>query len=112
MAAITSYLYTMDVRANIQEKTCSAKIQFQNLINTLQQDDETETRHLLRTTTNDLLARFILWAGNLGALQKPTSRLSLDHRLLNSADVRNEVLFQLKDIGEALGDCGCTHALE
>ncbi|KAJ4250167.1 hypothetical protein NW762_011981 [Fusarium torreyae] len=94
----------MDAEENINEQTCSVKTQFESLVKYLRQADEMESQHLLRTVVEDLLARFVLWAGNLGALQKPTSQLSLDRRLSNAPDVIHEVMRQLKDVAEALED--------
>ncbi|KAK8024505.1 hypothetical protein PG993_012571, partial [Apiospora rasikravindrae] len=51
--------------------------------------------------TSDLKARFELWAGNLGAFHQPTQRLSLDARLANSPDIRDEIARHLQDITEA-----------
>ncbi|KAK3399599.1 hypothetical protein B0T20DRAFT_505570 [Sordaria brevicollis] len=52
----------------------------------------------------DTLERFMLWVGNLGALQKPESRLSLDSRLAGSTDVREFICNDLKDMFQALTD--------
>ncbi|KAG5659184.1 hypothetical protein KAF25_000386 [Fusarium avenaceum] len=94
----------MLVEENIYKKTYSVKVQFQNLVNDAQQDDEVESHDILRTTVADLLARYVLWAGNLGALRRPSSKLSLDYRLSDASDVRHEILTQLQDIAEALAD--------
>ncbi|CAJ0555333.1 Ff.00g053980.m01.CDS01 [Fusarium sp. VM40] len=94
----------MDVEENINKKTCSVKVQFQNLVNDAEQDDQMESHDVLRTTVADLLTRYVLWAGNLGALRTPSSKLSLDYRLSDSSDVRHEIMVQLQDIAEALAD--------
>lgn len=95
----------MDVEENINKKTCSVKLQFQNLVNDAEQDDQMESHDILRTTVADLLTRYVLWAGNLGALRSPSSKLSLDYRLSDSSDIRHEIMTQLQDITEALADC-------
>lgn len=52
----------------------------------------------------DRLDRFALWAGNLGALQRPESKLSLDSRLAGSKDVRNSICAELRDMLKAVKD--------
>lgn len=94
----------MDVEESINKKTSSVKMQFQNLLNDAEQYDQMESHDILRTTVADLLTRYVLWAGNLGALRRPSSKLSLDYRLPNSSDVRHEIMTQLQDITEALAD--------
>lgn len=53
----------------------------------------------------DALDRFKLWTGNLGALHQPQSRMSLESRLADSLEVRNQICEQLSDLQEALQDC-------
>lgn len=55
----------------------------------------------------DAMERFILWTGNLGALQDPKSKLSLDHRLLEAPEIRNQIYQQLDHMLEAIHDCMC-----
>jgi hypothetical protein len=52
----------------------------------------------------DQLDRFLLWAGNLGALRNPKSKLSLDQRLSSAPEVREQILRQFADIEEAIDD--------
>ena len=52
----------------------------------------------------DALERFLLWAGNLGALRIPTSRLSLDYRLSEAEDLRDYIFRELDDLLETLHD--------
>ncbi|KAL8382715.1 hypothetical protein RB595_006483 [Gaeumannomyces hyphopodioides] len=52
----------------------------------------------------DALDRFNLWAGNIGALLAPTSRLSLDQRLADAPDTREEICQELKELAEAIED--------
>jgi hypothetical protein len=53
----------------------------------------------------DILERFTLWAGNLGALLSPQSKLSLDARLSDAPEIREWISEQLKDLQEAIDDC-------
>ncbi|KAI0381384.1 hypothetical protein F5Y04DRAFT_255358 [Hypomontagnella monticulosa] len=55
-------------------------------------------------TIDDILDRYLLWAGNLGALHLPTSRLSLDQRLLPNPEIRDEICDFLDDLQEAIDD--------
>jgi hypothetical protein len=49
--------------------------------------------------------RFSLWAGNLGALREPTSKLSLERRLLDAPDIRKQICQQLDYMTEGVSDC-------
>lgn len=59
---------------------------------------------------SDLLARFELWAGNLGAFQQPWKRLSLDARVAQSPDIRKEILRHLDKIEQAASECKDSHS--
>ncbi|KAH6665890.1 hypothetical protein F5X68DRAFT_265709 [Plectosphaerella plurivora] len=50
----------------------------------------------------DQLERFLLWAGNLGALKNPNSKLSLDSRLSDALEMREHILRRLSDIDKAV----------
>ncbi|KAH6694153.1 hypothetical protein F5X68DRAFT_49339 [Plectosphaerella plurivora] len=52
----------------------------------------------------DHLDRFLLWAGSLGALRDPKSRLSLDQRLSSTPEVREKILRRFANIEEAIED--------
>ncbi|UKZ79467.1 hypothetical protein TrVFT333_007222 [Trichoderma virens FT-333] len=52
----------------------------------------------------DALERFALWAGSLGALREPTSKLSLEYRLLEAPEIRNQIHKQLDYLIEAIDD--------
>ena len=60
--------------------------------------------HVDATTVSDAAQRFTLWTGNMGALRSPTSRLSLDHRLIPAPEVQELVCQLLDDLQEALAD--------
>lgn len=53
----------------------------------------------------DCLERFSLWAGNMGAMRHPLTPLSLDQRLLQATDIRQQIHRQLDEIEEAIDDC-------
>lgn len=61
----------------------------------------------VRKAVEDAMHRLALWGGNLGVFRAPSSRLSLDSRLLkaDAMDIHEEVMRQLDDILEAIQDC-------
>ncbi|KAK3681759.1 hypothetical protein B0T22DRAFT_523022 [Podospora appendiculata] len=59
---------------------------------------------LSSSSITDAYERFILWAGNLGALRSPTARISLDYRLSEAPDLRTYIFRELDDMLEASQD--------
>ncbi|TPX09853.1 uncharacterized protein E0L32_008875 [Thyridium curvatum] len=55
-------------------------------------------------TIEDLIDRFALWAGSLGALQAPVKMLSLDYRLQDARDIRDQICAYLANLQEATID--------
>lgn len=53
----------------------------------------------------DVLDRFKLWTGNLGALHQAHKRVSLESRLADSPEVRDQICEHLDDMQEASQDC-------
>lgn len=53
----------------------------------------------------DILDRFKLWTGNLGALHQAHKRMSLESRLADSPEVQSQICEQLGDMQEAIQDC-------
>lgn len=51
---------------------------------------------------NDELERFSLWAGNIGALHRPESPMSVESRLHEVRDVLTHVLELLQDLNEVV----------
>lgn len=70
----------------------------------LTQAEDTRQFPLLLPDLEDILDRFILWAGNMGAWHPPHSRMSLDSRLSESPEVRHQISQLLKDLSEAIQD--------
>lgn len=94
-------------RESIEQKTRQARQKLQDLINHLKKSDQIGgscAYGLSPLAITDILEKFVLWAGNLGALQGPTTRLSLDYRLSENPEVRDEIITQLEDICEATDD--------
>jgi hypothetical protein len=85
-------------------KRCS---EVKNLLEGLLAAVSKEPRDGFSITKDDIsnqLDRFLLWAGNLGALRSPKSKLSLDQRLSSAPEVREQILRQFADIEEAVDD--------
>ncbi|RTE79761.1 hypothetical protein BHE90_005740 [Fusarium euwallaceae] len=92
---------------SIQQKARQARQKLQELIIHLKKADQIGSscdHGLSPLAITDVLERFVLWAGNLGAFHGPTTRLSLDYRLSENPEVRDEILTQLGDICEATDD--------
>lgn len=71
----------------------------------LLQDRECQNRSALQqAAAEDQFERYRIWAGNLGAFQKPTSKASLDNRLRESPKVVAQIHDLLHDLFEALQD--------
>ncbi|KAK3363768.1 hypothetical protein B0T25DRAFT_53590 [Lasiosphaeria hispida] len=76
-------------------------LRLESLLEELQHDKSTA---LSPAAITDALGRFSLWAGNMGAIHDPKRRLSLDYRLSEAAEIREQIGRQLDEIVEALGD--------
>jgi hypothetical protein len=55
---------------------------------------------------NDELERFTLWVGNIGALHRPESSMSIESRLREANDVLIHILELLDDLNEVSGERG------
>ncbi|KAL6814690.1 hypothetical protein V8C40DRAFT_277366 [Trichoderma camerunense] len=73
-----------------------------NLINYLEDNDVPNL--ISSSEITDALERFALWAGNLGALRGPTSKLSLEYRLTEAPEIRIQIHRQLDYLLEAIDD--------
>lgn len=60
---------------------------------------------LATETVQDVLDRFRLWTGNLGALYQPHKRLSLESRLAEFPEVQDQICEQLEDLEESIREC-------
>lgn len=54
---------------------------------------------------NEELERLSLWAGNIGALHRPDSPLSIETRLREAPDVLAHIQELLEDLKEVTGEC-------
>lgn len=55
----------------------------------------------------DILDRFKLWTGSLGAFHQAHKRMSLESRLADSSEIRDHICEQLDDMQEAIHDRQC-----
>ncbi|EWY95075.1 hypothetical protein FOYG_04198 [Fusarium oxysporum NRRL 32931] len=87
------------VSACLQEfnSLCSSPTTCENGIT----DDDTQSNISLVKLQNEL-SRFKVWSGNIGAHRK--GRSSLDHRLRDASNIRNQVVELLEDLRESLTD--------
>lgn len=89
----------------IADKSRCVRQHFVALIHLLGTRQGDNPRAILPSAISDALDRFNLWAGNLGALHRPETRLSLDYRLSGAVEIRDEICRQLDEIVEAVEDC-------
>lgn len=57
-----------------------------------------------------VLGKFDMWAGNLGALRAPGTKLSLDQRLAVDLEIRGQICVDLDELLETLDECECCGA--
>ncbi|KAI6256577.1 hypothetical protein MCOR07_002958 [Pyricularia oryzae] len=54
-----------------------------------------------------VLGKFDMWAGNLGALRAPGTKLSLDQRLAVDLEIRGQICVDLDELLETLDELTC-----
>lgn len=85
---------------SIADRSCDIR---QSLLDLLDKARTTETPIEPREV-DDVLDRFKLWTGNLGALHQAHKRISLESRLADSPEVQAHICEQLDDMQEAIQD--------
>ena len=92
-----------DDENTISDRSRVVRDRLRALLTSLEGDDGFPTVH---KAVEDATHRLALWGGNLGAFRQPTSRLSLDSRLLeaDAMEIHQEIMRQLDDILEAVQD--------
>lgn len=95
---------------SISEKSHEVKRGILSLLESLKTKDQ-EDQHM--TVLEDLFYRFKLWASNLGAFHQPAKKISLDYRLSDSPQIRDNIYKHLDDLNKGLDNCKvlCTTAL-
>jgi hypothetical protein len=89
----------------ISAKSHNVRQHFLNLIALANEKHTTLPHNFSLPEVVDSLERFSLWAGNMGAMRDPLIPLSLDQRLFQAADIRDQINRQLDEIEEAIDDC-------
>jgi hypothetical protein len=79
---------------------------FGNLISHLA-DSSCKTPEMPARVIQDELGRFRVWAGNMGALQDPDSTASLDFRLIDAPQIRQQVLRILRRLIQSIQKGKC-----
>lgn len=104
-------LYELDVdgEPKLDNETISGRCrnirkQLTDLLTALENGSAQVSTTVTSSSIKDVVERFMLWAGNLGALRKPASKLSLDSRLACSSDLRDYICTELEDMSEAIED--------
>lgn len=86
-------------------RTKSVKERFLVTILTVQNELPRSTRGTdLAASVEDARERFLLWEGNVGALNRPESRLSLEHRLRDLPEALEQIWIYLGELQETLDE--------
>ena len=80
---------------------------FENLAKEAQRSEAEPS--LAASAVRDELGRFRIWTGNIGALQRDSR--SLDYRLREASQVRDQVTKVLQDLEFSLSECTRSHPL-
>ncbi|TLD23119.1 hypothetical protein PspLS_07620 [Pyricularia sp. CBS 133598] len=67
-----------------------------------------EEGNLSSSDVEDVLGKFDMWAGNLGAFRAPETKLSLDQRLAVDPEIRGQICVDLGELLETLDELLCT----
>jgi hypothetical protein len=92
-------------RITISAQSHAVRQHFLDLIDLTKEDQSSLAFDLPSSAAVDCLERFSLWAGNMGAMRNPLTPLSLDQRLLQATDIRQQIHRQLDEIEESIDDC-------
>lgn len=95
----------MEISVSEQCWTCITTLK--TIVSTLSDPNRPKGR-VHHEQVNDELERFRLWIGNIGALHRPQSSMSLESRLREAKDVLGHILQLLNDLNMFAGECGST----
>lgn len=87
---------------NQSHRAKNAFVQLLSAVKDQLADDSKRTKIQPRNI-QDLLDKFALWTGSLGALQ--SNKLSLDYRLHDAPDIQEQICEYLENLLEAVQDC-------
>lgn len=88
---------------SLASRSAALKISILKVLSIVQDSNHPHAPHCAAIL--DILDRFNLWAGSLGALLPSESKLSLDSRLKDVPEVWNRIGELLEDLQEAVQDC-------
>lgn len=83
---------------------CRARITTLKTIVSSLSDPDRQRSRIHHEQVSDELERFSLWMGNIGALHRPKSSMSLESRLREANDVLTHILQLLDDLNEVAGE--------
>ncbi|OTA88374.1 hypothetical protein M434DRAFT_80404, partial [Hypoxylon sp. CO27-5] len=89
---------------SISERSREVRKSLENLKSQIQKETREDQLLIQPDVIEDILDRYSLWTGNLGALHEPTNRLSLDCRLSAAPEIRDQICEFLDDLQEAIDD--------
>lgn len=87
--------------ASISEQSQACIDTLKTIVSILSDQNE-QNGHVHHGQINDELERLPLWVGNIGALHRPDSPLSVESRLYEARDVLTHVLELLQDLNEVV----------
>ena len=91
--------------ASVSEQCRACITTLKTIVSSLSDPDRQRSR-VYHEQVNDELERFSLWMGNIGALHRPESSMSLESRLREANDVLTHILELLDDLNEVAGERG------
>ena len=83
-------------------RSCSKS--FEILLSSLSKPNDDSFDVALIATVKDEYGRFKVWTGNIGALQLPSLKSSLDHRLREASNIRAHLMKTLDYLNKSLGE--------
>jgi nucleoside phosphorylase len=91
------------MKLSVSEQCRSCLLTLQEVISILSQPDHIDGR-VKHAQVNEELERFSLFIGNIGALHRPESPMSMESRLHEAEDVLAHILGLLADLNEVAGE--------
>ncbi|TLD13586.1 uncharacterized protein PgNI_04960 [Pyricularia grisea] len=74
------------------------------LTNIEAQPSSAQEVNISSSNVEDVLGKFDMWAGNLGALRSPETKLSLDQRLAIDPEIRGQICVDWDELLETLDE--------
>ena len=86
---------------------CKACLTWFEKLSSLVDDSQQSAFLITHAEVHDQWDRFNIWVGNLGASHSLSLRSSLDYRLRDAPQIKNQIVELLQDLHEALEDGQC-----